>query len=422
MRGLQSRGFDVDLAQDGEQCLEKIRSFKPDLIVLDIMMPKVHGIDILKMLKADTETEQIGVIVCTAKSFKTEQDFVNEFGAFDIVEKPLDMNDLLDKVGRFFSKSDMDEHQAPSHLARTREIEAFHPSIEAPRGRFRLWGTRGSIPVSGPHYVRHGGNTSCMEVRCGEELIIFDAGSGIRNLGLALMKDKPRKLHLFITHTHWDHIQGFPFFTPAYVPDFDITIYGARGFGKDLKSIFQGQLDRDYFPVQMEDMNAHLKFKSISPQPIQIGNYTITWEFTHHPGATVGYKIDIDEKKVGWIPDNEFLKGYLGKPDSISIGDEIVAPYLKLLKFMSDIDIVISEAQYTTAEYVNKIGWGHVSVPNACLLMKLANIKKWIVTHHDPMHDDDFLQDKLNLTRQLLQRINHPIDVSHGYDGMIEYL
>ena len=261
-----------------------------------------------------------------------------------------------------------------------------------------------------------------MAVKCGEELFIFDAGSGIRNLGLDLMKDGPRKIHLLITHTHWDRIQGFPFFIPAYVPGFDITVYAAKGFGKDLESIFHGQLDKDYFPVQLEDMNATLEFKTLGDPPAQIGNYEVHWEYAHHPGATLAYKINIDGTKVGWMPDNEFLKGYLGPPDDISYNDDMIAPYLPLIDFLSDIDILVSESQYTNQEYPNKIGWGHTSVSNACVLMKLVNIKRWIVTHHDPLHDDAFLEDKLNLTLQLMERINHSIDVSLGYDGMIKYL
>jgi len=122
------------------------------------------------------------------------------------------------------------------------------------------------------------------------------------------------------------------------------------------------------------------------------------------------------------MPDDEFLKGYLGSPNGISIDSEIVVDYLPLIEFLSDVDILIAEAQYTNEEYPAKIGWGHTSVSNACVLMKIANIKNWIVTHHDPMHDDTFLEDKLNLTRQLMERIGHSIEVSHGYDGLIKYL
>jgi CheY-like chemotaxis protein len=429
---LESRGFVVEVAQDGEQCLQKVKSFAPDLLILDLMMPKVHGIDILKALRADTETDRIGVIVCTSKDFTTEQRLADELGAFDVITKPFQMQELLTKVERFFSKDDVEADRKDDTLTQVPKVsraievkqhapdEIFRPVLETSRNHFCLWGTRGSIPVSGPQYMRHGGNTSCMTVTCGEDIIIFDAGSGIRNLGLEL-SNVPRKLYLFITHTHWDHIQGFPFFKPASISGFDITIYGAKGFGKDLKSIFRGQLDKDYFPVQMEDLNANLDFKVLDANPIEIESYKIFWAFTNHPGATVGYKIEVDGKKIGWIPDNEFLEGYLGDLAGIALDNEMVEPYRPMIQFISDIDILVTEAQYTNAEYPEKIGWGHTCLSNACLLMKLADVKRWIVTHHDPLHDDTFLQDKLNLTRQLMQQLNHSIDVSHGYDGLVEF-
>ncbi len=300
--------------------------------------------------------------------------------------------------------------------------EAFHPTLKTRLGRLTLWGTRGSTPTPGAAYLRHGGQTSCMSIDLGHSMLIFDAGSGIRDLGMELVKSKIRNVHLFITHTHWDHIQGFPFFAPAYIGGFNITVYGARGFGKDLKSVFSGQLDRAYFPVQIEDMKASIDFVHLGKKPIDVDGARIAWEFSNHPGATVGYKIDLGGKKVAWVPDNEFLQGYMGAPEGISIDDSRIEPYRKMIDFLRDVDLLIHEAQYTNEEYPQKIGWGHSGLSNACVLMKLARVPRWIVTHHDPSHDDRFLESKLNLTRQLLERVEYPVPVIHGYDGLTEYL
>jgi len=300
--------------------------------------------------------------------------------------------------------------------------EAFKPRIETGRGRFSLWGTRGSTPTPGARFLRHGGNTSCLSVTYGEDKFIFDAGSGIRDLGLSILSQTTRRLHLFITHTHWDHIQGFPFFTPAYIPGFEIEIYGAEGFGKDLESVFRGQLDREYFPVQMEDFNSSIRFRHLAQNPVEIGRVKVAWEFAQHPGATVGYKIDLAGYKIAWVPDNEFLQGYLGAPELLTADHPSVVPHRKMIEFLSDVDVLIHEAQYMNEEYIDKVGWGHSSVSNACLLAKFAGIRRWIVTHHDPMHDDTFLETKLNITRQLLDRIGHDCQVVHGYDGMTEYV
>lgn len=298
----------------------------------------------------------------------------------------------------------------------------FKPELDTSRGVVRLWGARGSTPTPGARFLRHGGQTSCMSVTYEGAHYVFDAGSGLRDLGMDLMAGTERTVNLFVTHTHWDHIQGFPFFIPAYVPGFDITIWGAEGFGKDLESVFRGQLDRDYFPVQMEDMSSSLQFHHLPDNPVELNGVRISWEYAQHPGATVGYKIELGGRKVAWVPDNEFLQGYTGAPEELTRDHPAVAPYRKMIDFLSDVDVLIHEAQYTNEEYPGKIGWGHCCVSNACVLMKLAKVPHWIVTHHDPGHDDAFLDRKLSMTRQMLRRIGHDMTLQHGYDGMIEIL
>lgn len=417
---LERDGYTVETAGDGEEVLRKVRTFAPDLIVLDIMMPKHHGIAVLKDLRADAATSKIGVLMCTARDTRGDTAICRELGAADVLVKPVKPATLVEKVEEFFSRRD----RAASALgfAQAPEPDApFHQTLADSIGRFTLWGTRGSTPAPGARFLRHGGNTSCMSIECGNDIVIFDAGTGIRELGLELMASPPRKVHLFITHTHWDHIQGFPFFTPAYVPGFELVIYGAEGFGKPLRNLFRGQLDRDYFPVQMEDMNSQIDFCNLNGGPIEAGTARVHWEFAQHPGATVGYKIEVAGRKIAWMPDNEFLQGYAGRPEQITRDHPLVAGYEKMIAFLADADVVIHEAQYTPEEYPCKMGWGHSSVANAALLMKLAGVQRWIVTHHDPMHDDAFLETKLNVTRRIFDRIRHPIQVAHGYDGLTEY-
>jgi len=422
-QSLQAAGYVVETVSDGEECLGQARKSLPDLVVLDIMMPKMHGIEVLKALRDEHRTSRIGVIVCSAKDFKTDQAEASRLGVFDFLTKPFEPAALVEKVDAYFARRSgykgVPEFPAPTVDAPT--DECYAPLLDTSRARFNLWGTRGSTPTPGARFLRHGGNTSCLSIALGDEQFIFDAGSGIRDLGIDLLSSGCRKVHLFITHTHWDHIQGFPFFAPAYVPGFEIVIYGAEGFGKDLKSVFRGQLDREYFPVQMEDMHSHLQFRQLAENPVPVGSALISWEFSQHPGATVGYKIEIADKKIAWVPDNECLQGYTGPPDELHRDHPLVQPYGNMIEFLSDADIVIHEAQYTCEEYPKKIRWGHSSVSNACALMKLAGVKRWIVTHHDPMHDDTFLESKLAITRQILHRLGHDMQVSHGYDGMTEY-
>lgn len=293
---------------------------------------------------------------------------------------------------------------------------------DTPSGQIVLWGSRGSSPTPGGRFIRHGGHTSCMSMTHDGAQFIFDAGSGLRELGRALMEDPPKQVHLFITHTHWDHIQGFPFFMPAYTPGWELEIYGARNFNKPLKSVFKGQLDQEYFPVQMEDMRAHLDFHHLHESEMNIEGVKISWVQTCHPGTTLGFKIEVEGKKIVWMPDNEFLRGRMDPLDELTRESPIVQPHLPVLDFIQGADLLFHEAQYTDEEYVTKVGWGHSSVGNACALASMAGVKRWIITHHDPSHDDGFLETKLNITRRLLARMGSNVQVSHGYDGLTEYL
>jgi CheY-like chemotaxis protein len=413
---LAGRGYIVEVAEDGEECLAKALSFRPDLVILDIMMPKVHGMETLKRLKADPETRHIGVIICTGKKYKPDQEAALELGAFDVLLKPFAREDLTAVVNRYFSGSASDVAVAPA----PRTTEAYIPRIPPDRCFARLWGTRGSIPVAGQRYLRHGGNTSCLEVGFGDESVIVDAGSGIRDLGLKLLHRGPRRVHLLITHTHWDHIQGFPFFAPNYVSGFEVIVYGATGFKKDLRAVLTGQLDRDYFPVQFDDMRARIDFRPLEAG-LEIGGFRVSWEYTHHPAATVGFKFERDGKKLAYVSDNEFLYGYLGSPRDITMASEAVVSHRPLVEFLADTDLLIGEAQYFNEEYQTKVGWGHSSVSNACALAALANVKRWAITHHDPAHDDNALDRKLALAREVMRELGRPMEVGSAYDGLVEY-
>ncbi|MFA6456794.1 MAG: response regulator [Bacteroidota bacterium] len=415
---LASAGYEVDAAEDGQQCLDKVGIFHPDLILLDIMMPVIHGIDVLKRLKADPATSAIGVIMCSGKDFKPDKDLTIRQGAFAFITKPFSFDELLVTVEGYFDGSILPATVLPSVTA---PLQEFAPVTEQSIPYIRFWGTRGSIPVSGPAFNHYGGNTPSLEINVDGMTVIVDAGTGIRELGNRLKAEPPRPLHLFIGHTHWDHIQGFPFFVPAYQPGTSLTVYGASGFGKDLKSVFSGQLDSDYFPVQLQDLSSSIIFHELKDNPVVIGNFTMHWCYVHHQGAAVGFKFDLGGKTIVYMTDNEFLKGYHGAPDPAHIPHEMMVVYRELIDFISGADILISEAQYMDDEYHYKIGWGHTSVSNACLLCKMANVKQWIVTHHDPMHSDEFLDKKLQKTLQILASIDYPIPVSFAADGQTEY-
>jgi CheY-like chemotaxis protein len=418
---LQGRGYHTEVAGDGVECLALIARQKPDLLILDLMLPRLNGMEVLKQIRANPDTCNLQVIVCTAKDFSTEMRQVKELGVTDVIIKPFDHNTIARNVDAYFhpdSPSDLPAQSPDPKVAPA----VYAPTLDTNRPRIVLWGTRGSIPVSGAPYLRYGGNTSCIEYSCGKDHLVFDAGSGIREAASVLLSGGPRHLHLFITHTHWDHIQGFPFFTPIYVPGYEITIYGERGFGETFETLLSGQLDHDYFPIEREDLLGKVNFRVLDDEPIQIGDIKVTRTFTNHPGATVAFKIEHLGKKIAYVPDNEFMQGYVGQPSAITRDHELVISQEPLLNFLSGVDLLLHEAQYLAPEYSKKIGWGHSNLANACVLTKLAGVKKWIVIHHDPAHDDTYLDNKLHLTRQILADIDCPTQVVHGHDGMVEYV
>jgi phosphoribosyl 1,2-cyclic phosphodiesterase len=285
----------------------------------------------------------------------------------------------------------------------------------------RLWGTRGSIPISGPQFLRHGGNTPCIEISMAGERVIVDAGTGIYPLGQELVRKGPMKHHVFVSHTHWDHIQGFPFFTPIYVPGNEVEIYAPAEKGTTLQGRFADMMKHDFFPVDLKEVGATLKFHDLNDQSraVAAGALQVDWVATDHPCASAAYKVRSPAgKMVCYLSDNEFLKGYLGVPQDVPLRPDLLEPYERILKFCDGVDLLIAEAQYTDEEYAGRIGWGHSSMSSLCLLCKLCNIKKWVVIHHDPLHDDKFLDEKLAHTKSILRGLEWPMEVIHAEDGM----
>jgi len=286
----------------------------------------------------------------------------------------------------------------------------------------RMWGTRGSIPISGPQFIRHGGNTPCIEIFADGTRVIVDAGTGIYPLGQELVKKGPQKHAVFISHTHWDHIQGFPFFTPIYVPGNEVDIYGPAEKGSDLVDRFAEMMKHDFFPVDLKEVGATLRFHDLDDQSqtIPVGPLAVQWVATDHPCASAGFKVRCRSgKTMAYLSDNEFLKGYLGVPQDVPLRPDLLEPYGQILKFCEGVDLLVAEAQYTDEEYAGRIGWGHSSLSSLCLLCKLASVKKWVVIHHDPLHDDAMLDQKLVHTKQILRDLDWDIEVLHAADGMI---
>lgn len=245
-----------------------------------------------------------------------------------------------------------------------------------------FWGVRGSIASPGAETVRYGGNTSCVEMRVGSKRLIFDGGTGLRMLGNSLMSQLPAEAYLFFTHSHWDHIQGFPFFVPAFVRGNRFHIHGSIApNGSTIEQRLNDQMLHPNFPVPLQVMGADLKFYDLEiGETIDIDDISVETALLNHPGEAVGYRVNWRQYAAAYITDTEHF------PDRL---DENV------MRLARNADVMIYDATYTDEEYYSpsssKVGWGHSTWQEAIKVAKAANVKRLVIFHHDPMHNDDFL-------------------------------
>jgi phosphoribosyl 1,2-cyclic phosphodiesterase len=285
----------------------------------------------------------------------------------------------------------------------------------------KFWGVRGSIPTPGPTTVRYGGNTSCCELRFDDKLFVMDAGSGLRVLGNELLKSKPPvSAKIFISHMHWDHIQGIPFFTPAFIPGNNFTFYGAKDAEKDLNSIIADQMDPTYFPIELKDMGSKLEFQQLAEGLYTIDNTKVETIYVNHPGNALGYKFFIEQKSLVYISDNEPFTGTFTEDEDKQDAETIVLGEdgnQKLIKFIDKADILIHDAQYTLDEYKKKITWGHSPIEYTVDIAIQAGVKHLILFHHDPMHDDNMIDQMLNEARNFASGKQTGIKITAAVEG-----
>lgn len=409
-----------EIATTGQEVLEKIDTFEPSLIFVDLLLPEMHGIELIKRIRQNPKSEGTGVILSCVNSMIQNFHAAIKEGVDYFLTKPFEIPFLYILFDRFFEGTLLPE---PFILEETfHPIEAknvYQPRKDHTQSYLKFWGTRGSNSVSGPEYIRFGGNTACLEVRDGEDMVIIDAGTGLRELGATINTSKCKTIHIFISHTHWDHITGFPFFESIYDPDVQVVIWSPVGFEKSTKELFTEMLAYAYFPVRLEDMRAKLVFNDLRDgHPVSVGDITIDSSYAFHPGATLCFKIHVAGKTYGYATDNELFLGYHGNPNAIGKDHSLIKAHRSIIDFFTDCDVLIHEAQYTPFEYQRRVGWGHSSISNAAILCKYTEATNWIVPHHDPKHTDDFLLEKLQLHKDILEDCNLNCHVEMAFDGM----
>jgi diguanylate cyclase (GGDEF)-like protein len=278
----------------------------------------------------------------------------------------------------------------------------------------RFWGTRGSIPTPGPSTAKYGGNTACVEVRTDDgTVIVLDCGTGARALGLKLQHSAPQplRLHLFIGHTHWDHIQGFPFFTPAFLPDTELNIYAPVSFQRGVEEALAGQMQYSYFPVTLRELRSRIHFTALEEGFFRLGDVLVETQYLNHTAPTIAYRISSGGTTVAYVTDHEPF----WKPIGMTYhhpGDQ------HHIAFMKGADLVIHDAQYSEEEYRTKVGWGHSSVEYATDVALAAGAKRLALFHHDPEHDDAAVEQLEASARARVAARRADLDVFAAAEGL----
>jgi phosphoribosyl 1,2-cyclic phosphodiesterase len=289
----------------------------------------------------------------------------------------------------------------------------------------KFWGVRGSIPTPGPSTVRYGGNTPCVELKYGKDkMFILDAGSGIRELGQYMMKQKkPIKSNILISHLHWDHIQGLPFFTPAYIPGNEFTIHAAEEADMNLSDIFYQQMNTVNFPIQFDELLAKFKFHPLFEGTYKIDGISLDTLYLNHPGYALGYKFHVNDKLIVYISDNEPFPTYPPAPQVLDGPDLSVSQYVedsnqRVINFIEEADYLIHDAQYTPEEYKTKYQWGHSPYDYTVKIALEANIKTLILFHHDPAHDDNFIDSILEAAKKISWQAGSNMKIIAAQEGL----
>lgn len=293
--------------------------------------------------------------------------------------------------------------------------------------KLKFWGTRGSIPTPGKDTVRYGGNTPCVEVRFGNDrLVILDAGTGIRRLGDSLIETgRPVKAFLLITHPHWDHIQGFPFFRPAFIAGNELTIIGGQTKDITLRQMIADQMNKIYFPILLSELKAKIEFQPIEEEERRIYDATLKSIFVYHPSFALGYRLEHEGRSLVYISDNEPFNYDVAS--SLGNVDEAIietfsgyggSPNTRISDFAQGADILIHDATYTPDEYADKVGWGHSPFSFTLGIAAEARVKKLILFHHDPAHTDDQIDAIVKTCRDEIAKKAYTFDCVAAAEGM----
>ncbi len=292
--------------------------------------------------------------------------------------------------------------------------------------RIRFWGTRGSLAKPGPSTLRYGGNTACVEARTADgTLLVLDCGTGAHGLGQALQASgvHPLRGHLLITHTHWDHIQGFPFFAPLFVAGNEWDLYAPGGLGQRLETTLAGQMEYTYFPVTLGQLGATIRYHDLVEGRLAVGGAEVVTHYMNHPALALGYRLEVDGVAVVYAVDHEPHARCRPQVASVSSREASTTPAhqedQRHVEFLAGADLVIHDAQYTIDEYAGKIGWGHSPAEWAVDYALAGEVKRLALFHHDPLRDDEAVDRLVETCRQRVEGAGGGLEVFAAAEGQV---
>ena len=372
-RLLEEAGHRVEASPSSLAALKQIPISRPDCVITDLMMPEMDGFELMRKLRERHELDEVKIIVLSAKGYDFDRRRAKELGADGYLIKPFQREALLDSIAGIVSNQ---------------MLVAY-------------WGVHGTLPTPGEAYVRYGGNTPCVSVEIGEEpLTIFDCGSGIKRLSDAIMKRGAQQrfsARIFISHTHWDHINTIPFFAPLYIRGNQIEVFGPHQGDLTIASAISAQMESVYFPVTVREFGARLVCRDLREERLEFGPLKIDTMLLSHPGHCLGYRLSARGRILCYITDNE-----LYPPGSPRHNTRYVE---HLAAFVKDADLLITDTTYRDSEYPSKADWGHSAVSQVADLAARASVKRLHLFHHDPDQTDEHIDAKLHETREALDRL-----------------
>jgi len=368
---LSAAGHTVETLTSSIKAIEQLQQGKPDLLIVDIMMPELDGLELTKRIRQNETLAALKIIVMSAKAYEFDRKRAIDMGADGFIPKSIKLELLNEQIIKIVEN----------------------------KMTLTYWGVRGTLPVPGQSSLRYGGNTPCVTLEFASgRMLIFDAGTGIKALSNHLMKlGRPRlEAKILVSHPHWDHINALPFFAPLYIPGNEFEIMGATHGDKSMRELIGAQMDDVYFPITLKEFGARVYFRDLRQESFTIDNdIRVETLLLSHPGYCLGYRINFKGRSICYVTDNEL---YLD--DHPSFNPKYVSD---LTKFVSGADILITDTTYFDPEYKTKVNWGHSCISKVVELADTAKVKSLHLFHHDPDQDDAAIDLKLSTAREALR-------------------